>query len=916
MRAFDFDAAVLGEYASFSRSFTKVRASDLEQAIDRHYDEGHYWPEPLLSLNPAYEQGPRVEDLALDGVLTTETASVFRANSQPLQLYRHQGEAVAKTKAGQSFVVTTGTGSGKSLCFFVPIVDRILRARASEEVPRTRAIIVYPMNALANSQLGEVAKFVEQSELAEDLRPTVARYTGQESETERKRIASNAPDILLTNYMMLELLLTRQDQTDAKVIENCRGLEFIVLDELHTYRGRQGADVSLLVRRLKNRTGTGAEPICIGTSATMASEEVANPREAVAKVASRIFGTTITPDAVITESLRRATNDERKIDWAREQLKGSLTTPVSESLSNDELRDHPLAVWAELTLGLDEAKSRARRNPTPLDEAVHALANDGDVSTEIAGKRLAEFLAVTALPETDRGGTSKEAFMAFKLHRFISGASDVLTTLKPRPRNVLLEGQQRDPEDPQARLYATRFCRSCGQEYHVVSLQDVAEGQQAMPRDIDDTPSSAEHDDEVPGYLTPYEPAGEDFRFDGEIETYPENWREERRGAFVLRQNRRRQQPRLVSVRPGGLLAGDGAPFWFLPGRFGFCLACGDQPSPQARERNKLGGLTAEGRSSATTTLVTSMLRTMNTPGIGLSDPYKRKTLGFGDNRQDSALQAGHFNDSVFVTLLRGAILRAVLDAGPEGLPDDGFGSRVQRALGYLPDRKELRPFWMAQPETRGANVNTAASTLAKVIEHRVWGDMRRGWRFTYPNLVGVGLVRTEFLALDDFLEDEEISAGAPGTWQALDQVAREEIVRKVLGAMMEGLYQSVWTTFAGTIRVFLENPYVFSPFWKHHNGEAEYTDWEDRFRRAKHAFNGALMRKDTAVILSMLFDRLYVLRNQVLHGGSTWNSSVNRDQIRDAATILGTIVPIMLDLMMDNPHEDWGRPFYPVVEV
>lgn len=129
-------------------------------------------------------------------------------------------------------------------------------------------------------------------------------------------------------------------------------------------------------------------------------------------------------------------------------------------------------------------------------------------------------------------------------------------------------------------------------------------------------------------------------------------------------------------------------------------------------------------------------------------------------------------------------------------------------------------------------------------------------------------------------------------------------------------LYQSVWTTFAGTIRVFLENPYVFSPFWKHHNGEAEYADWEDRFRRAKHAFNGALMRKDTAVILSMLFDRLYVLRNQVLHGGSTWNSSVNRDQIRDAATILGTIVPIMLDLMMDNPHEDWGRPFYPVVEV
>jgi len=128
-------------------------------------------------------------------------------------------------------------------------------------------------------------------------------------------------------------------------------------------------------------------------------------------------------------------------------------------------------------------------------------------------------------------------------------------------------------------------------------------------------------------------------------------------------------------------------------------------------------------------------------------------------------------------------------------------------------------------------------------------------------------------------------------------------------------LYQSVWSTFSGSIRVFLENRYVFSPFWKHHNGEGGFEDWEDRFNRAKRAFGGALVRKDTAAILSMLFDRLYVLRNQVLHGGSTWNSSVNRGQIRDAATILGTVVPIMLDLMMDNPHEDWGRPFYPVVE-
>jgi ATP-dependent helicase YprA (DUF1998 family) len=82
---------------------------------------------------------------------------------------------------------------------------------------------------------------------------TVARYTGQESDTDRKQIADNPPDILLTNFMMLELILTRFEDVDRRVVEHCQGLEFLVLDELHTYRGRQGADVALLVRRLRER---------------------------------------------------------------------------------------------------------------------------------------------------------------------------------------------------------------------------------------------------------------------------------------------------------------------------------------------------------------------------------------------------------------------------------------------------------------------------------------------------------------------------------------------------------------------------------------------------------------------------------------------------------------------------------------
>jgi hypothetical protein len=127
-------------------------------------------------------------------------------------------------------------------------------------------------------------------------------------------------------------------------------------------------------------------------------------------------------------------------------------------------------------------------------------------------------------------------------------------------------------------------------------------------------------------------------------------------------------------------------------------------------------------------------------------------------------------------------------------------------------------------------------------------------------------------------------------------------------------LYDMVWTRFPGPIRLFLENPYVFSPFWSHQNGIEGYEDWQSRFDASKRAFHRALAAQDTAMILSMLFDRLYMLRNQLIHGGATWNSSVNRDQLRDGCEILGCLVPVMVDLMMDNPHEDWGRPFYPVI--
>ena len=787
MKAFHFDQHLIESYSQFSRSFSTIRAPDLRDAIEGKYGEGHFWPDPLLSLNPYYEAGPTANDLVDSRDLCPETAQIFRIDSAPVRFYRHQGQAIAKASSGHSFVVTTGTGSGKSLCFFVPIVDAVIRSRIAGEGPKTCAIIIYPMNALANSQIAEIYKFIGQSGLPDKLKPIVRRYTGQENRNEREQIAANPPDILLTNFMMAELLLTRQDSIDRRVIANAQGLRFIVLDELHTYRGRQGADVAVLVRRLRDRCTPGIAPICIGTSATMASEGSDGDRALeVSKAASRLFGVQIGPDAVIDESLRRATDDRLALADVEPRLATVLTRNLPERLTDAELFNHPLAVWSELALGLEDGQILKRRQPILFREAVNWLAQASGTNPERCSIALEDFLTRASLPERQRGGSGDSAFLAFKLHRFIAGAGDVFATLRARPRSVLLEGQLEDPSDPGTRLYPVRFCRQCGQEYYVVSRAEQENGMAFLPRDIDDTPIDNDDNSEIAGYLTPTGQDDPEYRFDGAVENFPEGWTEERNGAQKLRSNRRKRTPLQVEASETGRQIAGGQPFWFIPGKFAFCTRCLDEPQSAMRERTKLAGLTAEGRSSATTLLVSSALNWLNKRESAVPED-KRKLLGFTDNRQDAALQAGHFNDFVFVSLLRGGILRAVLDAGDDGLREDEFGLRVQRALGFTAANMGRRMHWMLNPNAGAAIRSDAERTLAKVLAHRVWADLRRGWRFTNPNLSALKLIDIEYLGLDDVVDDTtKISTVLPGLG-CLDHGARKRVFRILLDAMLEG---------------------------------------------------------------------------------------------------------------------------------
>lgn len=127
-------------------------------------------------------------------------------------------------------------------------------------------------------------------------------------------------------------------------------------------------------------------------------------------------------------------------------------------------------------------------------------------------------------------------------------------------------------------------------------------------------------------------------------------------------------------------------------------------------------------------------------------------------------------------------------------------------------------------------------------------------------------------------------------------------------------LKQAVFQQFSGPIRVLIENKFVFEPFWRVLREHDASDAWQKSFDAGKSRAMSALMGNQTQVVLSIVFDRLYVLRNQLVHGGATWNSQVNRPQVSDGARILGTLVPLILGIMIEHPELDFGEILYPVV--
>jgi hypothetical protein len=126
-------------------------------------------------------------------------------------------------------------------------------------------------------------------------------------------------------------------------------------------------------------------------------------------------------------------------------------------------------------------------------------------------------------------------------------------------------------------------------------------------------------------------------------------------------------------------------------------------------------------------------------------------------------------------------------------------------------------------------------------------------------------------------------------------------------------LYSIVWHQYSGPIRLLLNNQFVFQPYWDFQNGHPHSENWEARFTKARKDSESALSRLNTVKVLSILFSRLYTLRNQLIHGGATFGGKVNRQQVTDGARLLSHIVPCIMTIMMDNAQYPWGEACYPV---
>lgn len=731
----DTHNAIVDDYASYVKSFIQIKHPKIEEVVAKSIESGSLWPEPLIQFNPSYEFGADISSLVNEGLVHSDLEHVFK----DYRLYQHQVDAIRLGIGGKDFVVTSGMGSGKSLTYMGTIFNDILSNPNREK--GIKAVIVYPMNALINSQSQEIAKYKDNYESAtgREFPISYAQYTGQEKQEERIRIRENPPNIILTNYMMLELILTRLQERSIRD-SIYRNLRYLVFDELHTYRGRQGSDVAMLIRRIR---ATSENPILsIGTSATMISGGTLHEQKKyVAEVASTIFGVAIDELQIVTETIGRSFNYSGSVP-DKEELANAINTPIDPNDGESLLLNHTLCVWLENRIALDERDRILIRNrPMSLGQIVAALSEDSGIVRATCQNIILEFLQwISNVNESQNGHKS---YLPFKIHQFISQTGSVYSTLD-LDEVTLNPGVYSGSGDEKKPLFPVVFSRVSGHEFFCMTRDE--EKQILLPREFNDR--GEDEEDRSAGYLL----LGEDV-WDPERDTalLPDAWiRTRKDGSVLVRKQYRDKIPTRIHFDPqGNYSLGKKSDYvgWFMPAPLLFDPSGGVLYDLRTREGTKLTKLGSEGRSTSTTILSFSILKHLANHGYPVED---QKVLSFTDNVQDAALQSGHFNDFIKVIQLRAAIYHALSSADDNQLDHSDLGVSILKALGL--SQKEYANTPSEFPGVRKENEDA----LTDYLTYRALYDLRRGWRVILPNLEQCALLSIQFKYLHENCAYEE----------------------------------------------------------------------------------------------------------------------------------------------------------------
>lgn len=764
MDSFKIHGQVIADYRGYIESFINIRDEEIRAVVQRALSEGKLWPEPLIQFNPSYKITGDLASVVASEKLHPLLTDIFHG----YRLYQHQMEALRLGAAGSDFVVTSGTGSGKSLTYIGTIFDRLLKAPQPGKVS---AVIVYPMNALINSQADEIERYKDgfEKNTGKPFPISFGKYTGQEDEDERKRLQESPPDILLTNYMMLELILTRIRERGLR--NNIYdGLRYLVFDELHMYRGRQGADVAMLIRRIKAQS---ANPVvCIGTSATMVSGATpVKQKEAVADVASKLFGKSFEVTQVVGETLDRSFNWNEVMPNS-DQLSEAIRNKIDVAAELEKLKEHPTAIWIENAAALEQKDSTlVRRKPLPFSEIVNRLSQTTGIDPDTCRTHLRSVLEWITQTNVRRK-SDRYTYLPFKLHQFISQTGSVYTTLgQGSERYITLEpGVYRSDSAQKKPIFATVFSRVSGHPF--VCVAKNPNNKLLEPREFREF--GDEEADQTDGYLI----SGDDI-WDpvADIENLPDAWLKRRpNGSIEVAKDYVSKLPSKIYYDEFGRFS-ENEPLkywgWFMPAPLLFDPTAGIFFDTKTNESTKLTALGYEGRSTSTTITAFSILRRLEEQGIA---PEDQKLLSFTDNRQDAALQAGHFNDFLHVIQLRSAIYRALKSTGEQLLDYSTLGPGIRKALGLgfleFSNTNAIPDF----PNTR----RQYEDALEKYLVYRAIYDLRRGWRVVLPNLEQCALLVIGYRDLNEVASANEAWKALP-LFNQLEPDERAELIANVL---------------------------------------------------------------------------------------------------------------------------------------